>query len=382
VVVEPPNACPHPGCEGELEAAGTEEQWQEEILPPRPIRRRFVIHVGRCRKCGRRVRGRHPLQTSSATGAAAAQVGPEALSAAARLHYELGLSMGKTALVLQEMYGIKITRGGVAQALARLGERCEPTYGALVSSVRRALVVVMDETGWRVGGIKAWLWVAAAALVTVYAIRRGRGFEEAAELIGKEYAGLLVRDGWGPYRGFKKAGHQTCLAHLLRRCREMLETARGRGREIPKAVKTILLDALKLRDRHEAGEISEQDFLAALDKLEGQLRAQLARPVSGADSPQGRLLRHLAREFNALFAFLRMPGVPATNWMAEQALRPAVVNRKVWGGNRTWNGARHQERLMSVLRTARQQQCDPIIVLADLLRTPGSVAPLALPAPA
>ncbi len=382
VAVDPPCACPDPDCGGELEEAGIEEQWQEEILPPRPIRRRFVIHVGRCRRCGRRVRGRHPLQTSQASGAAAAQVGPEALSLAARLHYELGLSMAKTAAVLEEVCGIRITRGGVAQALARLGERCAPTYGALLSSVRRGLMVVMDETGWRVGGVRVWLWVAAAELVTVYAIRPGRGFAEAAELIGADYAGLLVRDGWGPYRGFKKAVHQTCAAHLLRRCHEMLETARGRGREIPRAVKAILLGALKLRDQRDAGEIAEPDFLTELAKLEQQLRALLARPVSGADSPQGRLLRHLGREFDALFSFLRMPGAPATNWMAEQALRPAVVNRKVWGGNRTWNGASHQERLMTVLRTARQQHRDPIAVLADLLRTPGAVAPLALPAPA
>jgi transposase len=365
-----------------LEEAGIEEQWQEEILPPRPIRRRFVIHVGRCRRCGQRVRGRHPLQTSQASGAAAAQVGPEALSLAARLHYELGLSMAKTAAVLEEVCGIRITRGGVAQALARLGERCAPTYGALLSSVGCGLMVVMDETGWRVGGVRVWLWVAAAELVTVYAIRPGRGFAEAAELIGADYTGLLVRDGWGPYRGFKKAVHQTCAAHLLRRCHEMLETARGRGREIPRAVKAILLGALKLRGQRDAGEIAEQDFLAELVALEERLRAQLARPVSGADSPQGRLLRHLDREFDALFTFLRLPDVPATNWMAEQALRPAVVNRKVWGGNRTWRGARHQERLMTVLRTACQQHKNPVAVLTDLLRIPGSVAPLALPLPA
>lgn len=380
VAVDVPCDCPE--CGGELEEAGIEEQWQEEILPPRPIRRRFVIHIGRCRRCGRRVRGRHPLQTSSASGAAAVQVGPEALSMAARLHYELGLSMGKTATVLHEVFGIRITRGGVAQALARLGDRCGPTYGALVSVVCGELMVVMDETGWRVGGIKAWLWVAVAEMVTVYLIRRGRGFEQAAELIGKDYAGLLVRDGWGPYRGFKKAVHQSCVAHLLRRCREMLEVARGRGREIPRAVKAILLGALKLRDQRDAGEIAEPDFQVKLDELEQQLRALLARPVSGADNPQGRLLRHLGREFDALFSFLHLPGTPATNWMAEQALRPAVVNRKVWGGNRTWNGARHQERLMTVLRTARQQHLDPITVLADLLRTPGAIAPLALPAPA
>lgn len=290
--------------------------------------------------------------------------------------------MGKTAAVLREVCGISITRGGVAQALARLGERCGPSYLALVRSVRNSLMVVMDETGRRVGGVRAWLWVAATVLVTVYAIRPGRGFEEAAELIGKDYTGRLVRDGWGPYRRFKKARHQTCAAHLLRRCEELLETARGRGREIPRAVKAILLDALNLRDRRDAGEVGEQDFQAALAGLEKRLRAQLARPVSGSDTAQGRLLRHLHREFSALFTFLSEPGLPATNWMAEQALRPAVVSRKVWGGNRTWRGARHQEWLMSVLRTSRQQHKDPGTILADLLRAPGSVAPLQLPAPA
>ena len=93
MIVEAPCACPK--CGGELEGERTEEQWQEEMPEPRPIRRRFVIHVARCKQCGRPVRGRHPLQTSQATGAAAAQVGPEALSQAARLHYELGLSMAR-----------------------------------------------------------------------------------------------------------------------------------------------------------------------------------------------------------------------------------------------------------------------------------------------
>ncbi len=161
----------------------------------------------------------------------------------------------------------------------------------------------------------------------------------------------------------------------------MLETARGRGREIPRAVKAILLGALDLRDRRDADEMGEKDFQAELTGLQERLLLQLARPVSGADSPQGRLLRHLYCEFDALFTFLREPRLPATNWMAEQALRPAVVNRKVWGGNRTWMGACHQERLMSVLRTSRQQHMNPVAILANLLRCPGSVASVTLAAP-
>jgi hypothetical protein len=135
-----------------------------------------------------------------------------------------------------------------------------------------------------------------------------------------------------------------------------------------------------------AWEVSDAENETALStdlpRDDGHAKLRIGRPVSGADNPQGQLPRHLGREFDALFTFLRLQGVPATKWMAERALRPAVVNRKVWGGNRTWNGARHQECLMTVLRTARQQHREPITILADLLRTPGVVAPLALPAPA
>jgi transposase len=63
-------------------------------------------------------------------------------------------------------------------------------------------------------------------------------------------------------------------------------------------------------------------------------------------------------------------GVDATNWRAEQAIRPAVVNRKVWGGNRTWRGAETQGRMMSLLRTAAQQGVDAVDFLARLARAP------------
>jgi len=80
--------------------------------------------------------------------------------------------------------------------------------------------------------------------------------------------------------------------------------------------------------------------------------------------------KHLYAERNALFTFLTNDGVDATNWRAEQAIRPAVVNRKVWGGNRTWRGAVTQGRMMSLIRTAGQQNLDVIEFLARLARAP------------
>ena len=85
-----------------------------------------------------------------------------------------------------------------------------------------------------------------------------------------------------------------------------------------------------------------------------------------------KLLAHLRNEHDALFSFLLHEGVDATNWRAEQAIRPAVVNRKVWGGNRTWRGAATQGRIASVIRTAAQQGIDVVAFLSGLARAPNT----------
>jgi transposase len=83
-----------------------------------------------------------------------------------------------------------------------------------------------------------------------------------------------------------------------------------------------------------------------------------------------------------MFTFLTEPGVRATNWRAEQALRPAIVNRKTWGGNRTNQDARTQQITMSVIRTARQQNIDPLELMATAQRsqTPAASELITLPA--
>jgi transposase len=358
-----PSRCPR--CRGELEECETVSQFQTEIPEPRVERIEFRIHVGRCRHCRRRVQGRHPRQTSDAVGSAASQLGPRALALATQLNKGLGLPYGKTATALQQAFGLQVSRGGLCQAMARVARKAEPTYEALIEEVRRSASVTPDETGWRVGGKLWWMWAFSTSQVTVYSIQPGRGFEQAATVLGADFAGFLVRDGWSIYRQFVQALHQTCLSHLLRRCREMILGA-GRGEaQFPCTVQTILQQSLQLRDRHAQGQISEHGVAVSRGKLETRLDRTLQRHYR---SPRNRrLANHLLREREALFTFLSCPGLEATNWRAEQAIRPMVVTRKVWGGNRTSRGAYTQSILVSILQTCRQQLRSASSILQRLI---------------
>ena len=375
VTVGLPACCP--GCGGELVLERVATQHVEDLPPTRPLAIRYLVQVGRCRVCGRRVQPRHPEQTSDALGAAGAQLGPRAVALAAWLSKGLGVPAGKIARLLGHL-GLEVTPGGVTQAIARAARRCQPTYQALVAGVRASPVVAPDETGWRVDGRRAWLWTFVGAQLTLYRIAHGRGYADAAAVLGEGYSGVLERDGWAPYRRFEHATHQTCLAHLLRRCRELVADADRGQAKTPHAVRRILEHALALRADRDTGALDAATLAAEAERL----GAKVDKLIAGATCypPNRRLLDHLARERDHLFTFLRTPGVQATNWRAEQAIRPAVVTRKAWGGNRTWTGADTWQALASVLRTATQQARDPVELLTCLLRAPTPIlADLTIP---
>lgn len=370
-----PSVCP--SCGGPVVETDVAAQYQEDLPRVRPIVRQFRVHIGECQRCRRRVQGRHRLQTSNALGAAAAQVGPRAVATAAVLHTQFGLPLGKVAAFYQQHFGLRITTGGLVHALHRAGRQATPTYAALIEAVRASAVVVPDETGWRVAAQLHWLWVFATPATTVYAIQPGRGFADAAAILGADFAGILVRDGWAPYQQFTQAIPQSCLGHLRRRC-ETLQLQHPHS-SFASQVATILTHALTVRDRRQAGTLSAHGVAVARGQLWHRLN-HLVDTTSRVPAVQ-RFANHLARELPGVFTFLLDPDVDATNWRAEQAIRPAVVTRKVSGGNRTWRGAHTQQVLATLLRTSTQRRLDPLPILSDLLREPAPGASAALVAP-
>jgi transposase len=358
-----PERCPH--CQGTVEPQEVQYQYQWE-LPLEPICRQFAIPIGRCTQCGARVQGRHRLQTSDALGAAAAQLGPRAQAAIAWLNKRLGLSHGKIVEVFTQLFGIPLTRGGSAQIVLRAGRRCQPTYAGICDSVAGSPWLAGDETGWKVGGFPAWLHVLVGKDATCYAIDPRRSVGVQARLVGADYSGTVIHDGYSSYnRRFCRATHQQCIRHLIHRLEKVLKTARGRAHDFPRQILELLNYSLGLRDEFRLGHLTDNDladsYLGLLCYLDTLVRRRRTNPANR------KLARHLQRHLREWFWFLLDPHVDATNYRAEQALRYGVVNRKVWGGNRTAPGSVAQAILMSVLETARRQGHNPLEFLQNIL---------------
>jgi len=362
-----PEACPHGG------AAVTETdvaaQYQTEI-PRRPLIRQFNVHIGCCCGCGQRVQGRHPLQTSDALGAAASQIGPDAQAAAAMLNKTFGLSHGKVSAVFQTLLGIKLTRGASVQIVLRTADRLAPAHQEVREETKASPCLTPDETGWRVEGKPAWLHAWVAERATCYAIDRQRSADVLERLIGLDWSGKMTHDGFSSYNRFTKAKHQQCLGHVLRRVRELQAKATRGAVRFPRQLIALFTEAIHLRNRYLKGEVSAQTLKEARAGFDARLEklAWPAREVPAYETLSGHLWSHLGE----WFTFLSHPEVEPTNWQGEQAIRPAVVNRKVWGGNRTCVGARAQEVLMSVLETCKRAGRSALEFVSQTLRAFGN----------
>ena len=359
-----PPVCPQCGSR-HLDETHIATQYQIE-LPAKPIQRRFDVHVGCCGECGQRVQGRHELQTSNALGAASVQLGANAHAAMAWLNKSLGIPHGKIAKLFQHLFAITINRSTSARSIARTATKCEPAYQEIRASIRGSPRVRPDETSWRIGGVNAWNHVLVGEQATLCEIARSRGFDVAAGVLGEEYSGVLIHDGWAAYDRFTNATHQQCVAHVLRRAHDLLEVATRGAVIFPRAVIELRQQALTARDEFRKRKRTRARLRELADELTTKLRVLTC--FRRANSDHERFAKHLERHATEFFTFLRLPHVEATNYRAEQASRPSVVNRKVWGGNRTGTGAQHQSILTSVLLTCKQLLHDPLEFLSQTRR--------------
>ena len=355
IVEVPLEDCPH--CHGSLENVHTCEQYVEEIIPAHTKIICYRTHKGYCPHCQRKVESRHPDQIPHR------MIGSRALLIAAQLKHELGVPYRKTASVLKRLCGLSVTPGALVQQMSALAGWLKPEYEAIQFALRQSSSVNIDETGWRLDGKSCWLWAFTNDSFTIYEVNASRGHQVVLQQLGEDYAGTVISDFYTAYNPLPYR-QQKCLVHLLR---ELSKCAPGNTEEYAafrKKLTRLLRDSLRLKQR--VFDLPQDVFDRQLKRIHQRL-AKLAGATYETDDCQ-RLAKRLTRHAHQLFTFLEQMDVESDNNRAERAIRPAVVTRKISGGNRSLKGTEALGIITSVIQTCKLQKRDFVEVGLEIIR--------------
>jgi len=291
--------------------------------------------------------------------------GPGVLAMVGILTGYVNTSKRKTLALINEVFSIPMSVGGLSQCEAQLAGVLEQPYHEATAYVRQQQTAHADETGWPRGNrLKGWLWTLCCTTAAVFVVQAGRGQAAAKTLLGS-FAQVLGCDRWSGYNVF--AGlRQLCWAHLKRDFKALSE-AKGTMGRIGRQLHTLATDILRLRKRVRDGTLQWETFQRRMEPLIKRVETLLEK---GADSGQP-LAGQCRRIFNQrpyLWTFVYDPHVEPTNNLAERIIRQAVLWRKGSFGTQSERGARYVERILTVCATCRLQKRSVIDYLRDACR--------------
>jgi transposase len=341
-----------------------------------PEVRLYAVEARQCQKCGKSVRGQHPEVAPGQQGATAHRVGARVKALAHILHYVHGVPVRKTAEIVEQLTGVRLTQSAITQDAAKqtegpVGER----YSELRESVKEQAVIHTDDTGWRVGGASAFLMAFVNQSLSVYQVRPRHRNEEVRELIPADFQGVMICDRGPSYdaRELEDVAQQKCLSHLIRNAKAVEESKTGRARQFSRTLKELLQRALALSAKK--NELDAADYKKQVGEIKDELTLHLRDRVL-SDEDNQRLLNGIGAQHDRarVLSFLTEAGVEPTNNRAERDLRPAVIARKVSHCSRNERGARAFEAFTSVLLTIRKTNPAGIVAALIKLITPPAPA--------
>jgi transposase len=282
------------------------------------------------------------------------------------LHHGLGSTLSQIVETFNYHLQTPISQGGLVEMWHRLAEVLTPWYEQLKKDALSSAVLHGDETGWRVNGRTHWLWCFGNSDVTYYMINRSRGSPAVNEFFGEYFDGVLITDFWAAYNAVSCADRQMCLVHLLGELKKvaMYKDSSGDWAAFSKKLKRLVHDSIRLWKRRE--QLDQQLYARRRELIELRLRKLIE--AQWDNSQAVRLRNRLNRYEDYLFTFLDKPYVPFDNSHAERSIRPAVIMRKNSYSNRSDKGARTQSILMSIFRTLKQRNANPISTIEQALR--------------
>jgi transposase len=382
IIVPAPDKCPHCSCDSLAPIGETKDHLQEDIvLQPKTHVTNFKHHQAFCPKCNR------PVIKVADGEQLNCHIGPTTKAAAVFLRYGLRIPYRK----VQELFDVFFNMPFVpASAMAfdrKAAQKGQPLYDDLKEKVRSAAIVHADETSWRENGINHHVWYGGNDDLAFFHIDRHRSAEVAKSIFGNNFEGVLNTDGYAAYNAVNAKKRQSCLAHLIRRTKEikqeiLLKKPRYQDKRTISfcdSISTLLKKACEIGQKFNNSTIDRSRSTVFKKRLYSALNSICtgSLAVDKAETLRQRLIDP-NKEYLRLFTFLDYPGVQPTNNQAEQSLRNMVIFRKICFQTRSPDGSYSHSVLPSLLLTAKRQGNHPLEFFKTLFTSETPIAQEAL----
>jgi transposase len=367
-----PDACEQ--CQGKLpREAGPNDpepkRFQVVDLPPiKPVVIEYQAHGRTCTCCGRVTQAVIPAAIR------AHSVGSGLTAIVAYLSGNHGLSKRAIEEILENLFGVKIALGTIANLEQEVRAALEAAYQEAVAKVRQAEVKFADETSWKVWGKLHWLWTAATTGVVAFLIHARRGKEGLKALLGETINGILHSDRWGVYNLIPSERRQVCWAHLKRDFQKILEGG-GPSAFVGRRGLRLISEVFAAWHAFREGQITRRTMQRRIEPLQRRLGKTLVEGGLGDDARVATFCRHLLELEDALWRFTERDGIEPTNNFAERILRLAVLWRKRSFGCTSQDGCRFVERILTVVQTCRLQNRNTFHYLREAVHNHRQGAP-------
>jgi len=283
---------------------------------------------------------------------------------------EQHMSYERTQLALQNLHGVQISQGGIDDIMQRAGKQALQKVEPIQEQVQRSAVVNCDETTSRVKGDNWWEWVFCTANAVLHVIRFNRSEDVIKDVMTHFKAEVWGSDCYGAQLKAPAKKRQLCLAHQNRNLQAVIDAYPALG--WPKAMQFLFRYAIHLH--HQRYQLSPDQFAAQIARVEYHCDRLLQRSLAPPDAK--RLQKRFLKHRDKLFVFLYRTDVEPTNNVAERALRPSVIHRKVTGCFRSEWGAKAYAALASVIDTAELSGIGALDAIQSLFGSPSLPIPI------
>lgn len=324
-----------------------------ELPQPQPVITEYQRHRLVCGCCGKSTCADFP------EGVPEHMSGPRLIAVTAVLMGLFRQSKSRTALALGSLFGVPCCAGWVVKQQQRATVALKSCYDEVQAALPQSAIVHCDETPFKQGTAKAWIWTMVAETFTLFTIRLTRAAVVPLAVLGRAFAGAVVTDRYAGYNAFNDR-RQVCWAHLKRDFQGLID-AGGDGAIIGNRLMRSLKEMFQLWHLYRAGRIRHATLRK---KIESACWSQVYHTLEDGQrcrhAPTVSLCHDLFARFDQLWLFLEIAGLEPTNNRGERSLRHAVIWRKLSFGTQSESGSRFVETLLTILETCRQQQRHPI----------------------